>query len=75
MPYRYLGHTGLKVSAICLGSMTFAVDTTTSVLPTCKESVAHLMLDTFAQAGGNFIDTADMYGQGESEVVGTLVEA
>ncbi|MFI6284984.1 aldo/keto reductase [Streptomyces sp. NPDC051018] len=53
-----LGRTGLKVSELCLGTMAFADD----------ES-GHRVLDGFTEAGGSFIDTADMYGQGESEEI------
>jgi aryl-alcohol dehydrogenase-like predicted oxidoreductase len=61
MEYRYLGKTGLKVSELCLGAMTFGRETT--------EEVSHHMLDRFVQAGGNFIDTADVYTRGVSEEV------
>ncbi|HRF49571.1 MAG TPA: aldo/keto reductase [Anaerolineales bacterium] len=53
MEHRSLGSTGLKVSEICLGTMQF-LWTTDAV-----NSVA--VLDAFVEAGGNFIDTADIY--------------
>jgi len=53
MEYRSLGHTGLKVSELCLGTMTFRWTSTE------EQSLA--VLDAFWQAGGNFIDTADVY--------------
>jgi aryl-alcohol dehydrogenase-like predicted oxidoreductase len=59
--YRYLGRTGLKVSEFCLGAMTFGRETT--------EEISHQILDRFADAGGNFIDTADVYAQGVSEEI------
>ena len=61
MRYRYLGRTGLKVSELCLGAMTFGRETT--------ETDSFRMLDCFVEAGGNFIDTADVYSQGISEEI------
>ncbi len=53
MEYRKLGNTGLKVSEICLGTATFGWHT--------GPEEAASMLDLFTGAGGNFIDTADVY--------------
>jgi aryl-alcohol dehydrogenase-like predicted oxidoreductase len=61
MHYRYLGRTGLKVSELCLGAMTFGRET--------SEEVSVEMLNCFLEAGGNFIDTADVYSQGISEEI------
>jgi len=61
MNYRYLGKTGLKVSELCLGTMTFGRET--------DETLSHQMLDKFVEAGGNFIDTADVYSTGISEEI------
>ncbi len=61
MNYRYLGKTGLKVSELCLGAMTFGRET--------DEKTSHQILDGFVEAGGNFIDTADVYSRGVSEEV------
>jgi aryl-alcohol dehydrogenase-like predicted oxidoreductase len=61
MDYRYLGKTGLKVSELCLGAMTFGREST--------EEVSFQMLDRFVEVGGNFIDTADVYTRGVSEEV------
>ncbi len=61
MNYRYLGKTGLKVSELCLGAMTFGRE--------ASEESSHQMLDRFVEAGGNFIDTADVYTRGVSEEV------
>jgi hypothetical protein len=52
MNYRYLGKTGLKVSELCLGAMTFGRET--------SEEYSHQILDRFMAAGGNFVDTADV---------------
>ena len=61
MEYRSLGRTGLKVSELCLGAMTFGRET--------GEGDSIKMLDRFLAAGGNFIDTADVYSQGASEEI------
>jgi len=61
MEYRFLGSTGLKVSEICMGTITFDRE--------ADEATSHKMLDLFATAGGTFVDTADTYGRGRSEEV------
>ncbi|MGC9398420.1 MAG: aldo/keto reductase [Anaerolineae bacterium] len=61
MDYRYLGRTGLKVSELCLGAMTFGRET--------EEEESYALLDRFAEAGGNFIDTANVYSHGVSETI------
>ncbi|MDX2163137.1 MAG: aldo/keto reductase [bacterium] len=61
MNYRYLGKTGMKVSEICLGAMTFGRESSEA------ESIA--MMNAFAEAGGTFIDTADVYSRGLSEEI------
>jgi aryl-alcohol dehydrogenase-like predicted oxidoreductase len=61
MQYRFLGKTGLRVSEFCLGAMYFGKET--------DEADSHQFLNTFVEAGGNFIDTADLYGMGSSEEV------
>jgi len=53
MQYRTLGRSGLKVSTVCLGTMTFAEQT--------AEDDAHRQLDTAIAGGVNFIDTAEVY--------------
>lgn len=61
MKQRFLGRTGLRVSELCLGTMMFG--------SAADEATSHRMLDAFAEAGGTFIDTADMYGRGVSEEI------
>ena len=61
METRFVGRTGLQVSELCLGTMSFG-DTT-------DEPTAHRILDAFADAGGTFIDTANVYNQGLSEEI------
>lgn len=53
MEYRFLGRSGLKVSALALGAMTFGRET--------DEPTSYAMLDRFVAAGGTFIDTSDAY--------------
>lgn len=61
--YRLLGRTGLRVSPLCLGTMTFGTAWGWGAdLDGSRE-----VFKTYAQAGGNFIDTADLYTEGESE--------
>jgi aryl-alcohol dehydrogenase-like predicted oxidoreductase len=57
--YRTLGRSGCAVSNLALGTMTFGVET--------GEPGAHEQLDMFLEAGGTLVDTADVYGGGESE--------
>jgi aryl-alcohol dehydrogenase-like predicted oxidoreductase len=59
--YRRLGNTGLAVSELCLGTMTFGRE--------ADERTSHAILDRFVGAGGNFIDTANVYSLGASEQI------
>jgi aryl-alcohol dehydrogenase-like predicted oxidoreductase len=59
--HRRLGDTGTLVSWLCLGTMTFGDET--------PESDAHAILDRYVEAGGNVIDTADVYSYGASEAI------
>ena len=73
--YRRLGRTGLKVSPLCLGSMQFGW--------TADEKTSFAVMDAFSEAGGNFIDTADIYsrwvegnnGGVSEEVIGRWLQA
>ncbi len=56
MQYCKFGHTGLTVSRLCLGTMTFGLQT--------EESGAHAILDRAAEGGVTFIDTANVYPLG-----------
>src|ERR1051325_6818255 len=62
MKYRYLGRSGLLVSRICLGTMTFG-----NTDWGCDLDTARAITNAFIEGGGNFIDTADAYTNGESE--------
>jgi aryl-alcohol dehydrogenase-like predicted oxidoreductase len=55
MQYRNLGRTGLKVSLLCLGTMTMGW--------TSGKEDSFAVMDAFVEAGGNFIDTADIYSR------------
>ena len=68
MLMRRLGRTGLKVAAFCLGGNTFGWTT--------DQAASEAVLDAYVEAGGNFVDTADVYSRyapgnvgGESETV------
>ena len=61
-----LGRTGLEVSEIAFGTWRFGRETDAGALETDRET-AHALLDTYEAAGGRFIDTADIYGDGASE--------
>jgi aryl-alcohol dehydrogenase-like predicted oxidoreductase len=72
MEYTTLGASGLQVSRPCLGAMMFGhgPDAPTS------EPDSHRIIDAYLEAGGNFIDTANIYTGGESEeVVGRAIKA
>lgn len=68
--YRLLGRSGLRVSPLCLGTMTFGTEWT---LGTDEEN-ARKIFNAYAERGGNFIDTADVYTNGTSEkLVGKFI--
>ncbi len=72
MRYRLLGQSGLRVSEVCLGTMTFGEDWGWGA----SNAESRKMFDTFAAAGGNYIDTASNYTNGSSEkFVGEFVAA
>ena len=72
MGYRLFGRSGLRVSELALGTMTFGTDWGWGAgRDECRK-----MFDTYAEAGGNFVDTANNYTNGTSErIVGELVAA
>ncbi|HXU73984.1 MAG TPA: aldo/keto reductase [Polyangia bacterium] len=78
MEYRTLGSSGLKVSTLCLGAMTFGEPDEKSMMHgiAADEKTANEMIDRALAAGVNFIDTADVYGNdGLSErVLGSWFE-
>lgn len=66
MQYRRLGRTGLKVSALCLGTMQFGW--------TADEPASFAVLDAFVAAGGTFLDTADVYSNWAKDNPGGVSE-
>ena len=74
MKYNTLGHTGLLVSEICLGTMTFASgEGMWKPIAGVGQDLADQILKGSLDAGVNFVDTADVYTNGESEK--TLAQA
>jgi aryl-alcohol dehydrogenase-like predicted oxidoreductase len=75
MEYRKLGQTGLSVSALALGTMQFGW--------TAEEPIAFAIMDAYVEAGGNLIDTADIYsmwaesnpGGVSEEIIGRWLKA
>ena len=63
MHYYTLGNSGLKVSRLALGTMTFGDDWGWGA----DDATSAQIFDTYVEAGGNFFDTADMYTNGRSE--------
>jgi aryl-alcohol dehydrogenase-like predicted oxidoreductase len=61
MKLKKLGRTGVLVSELCLGTMTFSWQT--------DEATSHRMLDRFVDGGGNFLDTSNVYSSGKSEEI------
>lgn len=69
--YKLLGPSGLRVSEICLGTMSFGLDWGFGA----DEATSHKVLDAYAEAGGNFLDTANKYHNGQTEeYVGTWLK-
>lgn len=70
MRYKLLGKSGLRVSELCLGTMTFGEDWGWGA----SKDESRQIFETFVEAGGNFIDTANGYTDGSSEkIVGELI--
>jgi aryl-alcohol dehydrogenase (NADP+) len=68
MDYRTLGTSGIVVTEQALGTMTFGAE--------ADEGTSHSILNAFIEAGGNFIDTADVYSTGASEsIIGRWLSA
>lgn len=63
MRYKLLGNSGLRVSELCLGTMTFGEDWGWGA----SKEVSQQLFDAYVEAGGNFIDTANFYTGGTSE--------
>lgn len=63
--YITLGHSGLRVSPLCMGAMTFGEEWGIG----CPPEESYALMDAYLDAGGNFIDTANMYNKGHSESI------
>jgi aryl-alcohol dehydrogenase-like predicted oxidoreductase len=63
MRYRLLGNCGLRVSELCLGTMTFGTEWGWGA----DKNISRQIFDAFVEAGGNFFDTANRYTNGTSE--------
>lgn len=75
MRYKLFGRSGLRVSELCLGAMTFGKDEGFWRFGS-DAATARAVFDRFADAGGNFIDTAFVYGNGQSEaLLGEMIQA
>ena len=72
MKYKLLGKSGLRVSELCLGTMTFGEDWGWGA----SKDESRAVFEAFASAGGNFIDTANIYTNGSSETItGELINS
>ena len=68
--YQLLGNSGLRVSPLCLGTMTFGTDWGWGA----DKQTSQKIFERYAEDGGNFIDTANLYTDGSSEkIVGELI--
>jgi aryl-alcohol dehydrogenase-like predicted oxidoreductase len=71
MRFKLLGRSGLRVSELCLGTMTFGEEWGWGA----SEEESRRIFELYGEAGGNFIDTANRYTEGSSErIVGKLVK-
>jgi len=66
MHYRRLGRTGLKVSALCLGTMQFGWS--------ADEPASFAVMDAFTEAGGTLLDTSDIYALGSADKYSAISE-
>lgn len=74
--FRTVGRSGLIVSPLALGTMTFGASAKTSRDWRSPDDVSEAIFHAYVEAGGNFIDTADVYSKGRSEeLIGAFVKA
>jgi len=64
--FHLLGRSGLKVSPLCLGTMNFGTNWT-ALVGECSKDEARKIFDKYVENGGNFVDTANKYQEGQSE--------
>ena len=75
MEYRQLGYTGVRVSALALGTMTFGGRGKFALVGETEVDEARRIFDRALDGGINFVDTADVYSDGRSEeIVGELIK-
>jgi aryl-alcohol dehydrogenase-like predicted oxidoreductase len=75
MRYRNLGRTGLFVSELCLGTMTFGgEDGIWGQIGNLRQAEADALVGRSIDAGVNFIDTADVYSDGRAEIITGLLQ-
>jgi len=67
MKYNFLGNTGLKVSELCLGTMTFGGRGFWTAIGTLPQDQVNVLVKQAVDSGINFIDTANVYSEGLSE--------
>ena len=72
MKYKLLGRSGLKVSELCLGTMGFGTESGWGA----DKETSFAVMDAFGNAGGNFLDTANIYKLGTSEkIIGEFISS
>jgi aryl-alcohol dehydrogenase-like predicted oxidoreductase len=72
MRERILGRSGLRVSEICLGTMMLGMEA--SWRPTADEAASRKVYEAYREAGGNFIDTANVYGASEERLASMIAD-
>jgi len=71
MRYKLFGHSGLRVSELCLGTMTFGTEWGWGA----NKTESRKIFEAYIKAGGNFFDTANRYTEGTSEkYLGDFIE-
>ncbi|MGP8081079.1 MAG: aldo/keto reductase [Dehalococcoidales bacterium] len=67
MKMRFLGKSGIKVSAVCLGTMTFGSNTRMKQIGSVDQQTADKIVGLALDGGINFFDTADLYSKPEGQ--------
>jgi aryl-alcohol dehydrogenase-like predicted oxidoreductase len=76
LSYNFLGKTGVKVSDLCLGCMTFGDRPAWGGFPGIPEDRSIELINRYVEVGGNFFDTANIYTAGHSEeILGSWIQA
>ena len=69
MKMRFLGKSGIKVSEVCLGTMTFGSNSRMKQIGSVGQPEADKIVAMALDGGINFFDTADLYSEGQSEEI------